>query len=167
MTTTWGGSIIIAITSSSDSRRPRKRNLASAYATGTEESTVSSVPSPAYSRVLRHQVRKPGGVPHLRVVAPLPGVRAQIAGQRLLVAHHGREEEEDEGEDEEQGGGDPEGVHADPPEHGPAALGPVVRARTGRGPAALGLLVPHGLVFEGHFSHLLRSVRHGGASGAR
>ncbi len=60
MTTTCGGSIIIATTSISDRLRPRKRNLASAYATGTEETTVNRVPSPAYRSVLRHQVRKPG-----------------------------------------------------------------------------------------------------------
>ncbi len=47
MMTTCGGSIIIEITSMSDRLRPRKRNLASAYATGMEDATVSTVPSPA------------------------------------------------------------------------------------------------------------------------
>ncbi len=60
MITTCGGSIIIEMTSSSDRCRPRKRNLASAYATGIEDTTTRAVPSPAYSSEFFHQVRKPG-----------------------------------------------------------------------------------------------------------
>ena len=60
MMTTCGGSIIMEMTSIRDSLRPRKRNFASAYATGMDDTTVRTVPTPAYRRVLRHQVRKPG-----------------------------------------------------------------------------------------------------------
>ncbi len=114
MTTTCGGSIIIEMTSISDRCRPRKRNLASAYATGSEDTTVRTVPRPAYSRVFFHQVRKPGGVEHLLVVGPLEGVRPQVPGEGLLVAHQRGEHEEDERQHEEECRGHAERVDGDP-----------------------------------------------------
>ncbi len=57
---TCGGSIIVEMTRIMAPRRLRKRNLANAYATGMDEQTVNSVPRPAYSSELRHQVRRPG-----------------------------------------------------------------------------------------------------------
>jgi hypothetical protein len=60
MMMTCGGSIIMEMTSINDRFRPRKRNLASAYATGMLDTTVRTVPPPAYRRVFFHQVRKPG-----------------------------------------------------------------------------------------------------------
>ena len=62
----------------------------------------ATVPATAYMRVLRHQVRNPGVCQTSTRLCHCEGVRPQVAGQRLLVAHQRGQDDEDEGQHEEQ-----------------------------------------------------------------
>src|SRR4051794_669898 len=62
--TTCGGNIIVVMTSRNASFLPLKRNFASAYATGIDDTSMNAVASTAYMIVLRIQVSS-GALPKM------------------------------------------------------------------------------------------------------
>ena len=102
--TTWGGSIMVATTTVSASlrSRKRKRKRASAHATGMLETSVRAVPSRLYSIGLRHHVRHPSRAEDVHVVLEPPGVRPEVARERLAVGHQRGQHHEDDRQHGEQ-----------------------------------------------------------------